>query len=252
MNPAHPAAEFIVTLFGPHKNGRVYIASLPNIKGDGSGERHVLTRNTAQITNFIARHDQPGEGCFVCVNPIKNEATRRAEETVTAIICAHSDIDFNQVEETPEEIERVVAALPWPPSRVHHSGHGLHLYWLLLTALAASPENNARHKRLLTQIAKLLGGDPSACGIPQLMRLPRTTNSKNGERHEVHVLSNRANLHYDYTELEQQIAATPAPLLHRKARIPSPATAPAPTTRSWPSLRPMMRYRSTSISSSPA
>src|SRR5262249_52373442 len=139
-----------------------------------------------------------------------------------AITCAHSDLDFSQIEETPEEIERIVTALPWPPSRVHHSGHGLHLYWFLQIALVASPENNARHKRLLKRIAELLGGDPAACLIPQLMRLPGTTNSKNGERHEVRVLSDRADLRYDYTELEQQIEATPAPFLHRKSARPKP------------------------------
>jgi hypothetical protein len=229
MNTTHPAAEFIVAMFGPHQNGRVYVASLPNIKNEGeSEERHILTRSSVQISDFTRRHDRPGEGCFVCVNPIKNKATRRAEETVVLIICAHSDIDFSQVEETPEEIERVIAALPWPPSRVHHSGHGLHLYWFLQTALAASPENNVRHKRLLAQIASLLGGDPAACLIPQLMRLPGTTNSKNGEKHEVRVLSDRADLRYEYAELEQQVATTPTPLLHRKSTGPKSGNGASP------------------------
>jgi hypothetical protein len=230
MGAAHPAAEFIVALFGPHQNGRVYIASLPNSdnKKDGARESHILTRSTAQIIDFTARHDQPGEGCFTCVGLLKDKATRRAEETITETVCAHSDIDFSQVEETPEEIERAIAALPWTPSRVHHSGHGLHLYWFLLTALAASPENNARHKRLLAQIANLLGGDPAACLIPQLMRLPGTTNSKNGERHEVRVLSDRADLRYAYAELEQQVAATPAPLLHRRSAGPKSGNGASP------------------------
>ena len=39
MSTAHPAAEFIVALFGPHQNGRVYIASLPNIKNASEAER---------------------------------------------------------------------------------------------------------------------------------------------------------------------------------------------------------------------
>jgi uncharacterized protein DUF3987 len=212
----HPAAEFIATLFGPHKDGRVNIVSLPNIKDGKTDGAPIYTRSSKQITDFVTRHDRSGFGCFVCVNPIKDKATRRAEETVIQIVCAHTDIDFSQVEETPEEIEYVVAGLPWPPSRVHHSGHGLHLYWFLLIALAASPENKARHKQLLSRIAELLGGDPAACLIPQLMRLPGTTNSKFGERHPVRVLCDRADLRYEYAELERQVAATPAPLLHRK------------------------------------
>jgi hypothetical protein len=224
----HPAAEFIVALFGPHQNGRVYIASLPNTKQDGVPENHILTRSAVQIADFTTRHDQPGEGCFACVGLLKDKATRRAEETITAIVCLHSDLDFSQIEEPLEEIERVIAALPWTPSRVHHSGHGLHLYWFLRTALATSPENNARHKQLLKRIAELLGGDPAACLIPQLMRLPGTTNSKNGERHEVRILSDRTDLRYEYAELEQQIAATPAPLLHRKSTDPKSGNGASP------------------------
>jgi hypothetical protein len=216
MSAAHPAAEFVVAMFGPHKNGRVNIVSLPNVKDGKTDGAPIYTRSSKEIADFIARHDRDGFGCFVCVNPIKDKATRRAEETVIQIICAHTDIDFSQVEETPEEIERTVAGLSWPPSRVHHSGHGLHLYWFLQTALEASPENNGRHKQLLSRIAELLRGDPAACLIPQLMRLPGTTNSKNGEQHPVGILSNRDDLHYQYAELEQQVAATPAPLLHHK------------------------------------
>jgi hypothetical protein len=224
----HLAAEFIVALFGSHKDGRVYVASLPNSKEDKAQERHILTRSTAQIVDFVARHDRPGEGCFTCVGLVKDKATRRAEETIALIVCAHSDIDFNQVEETPEEIERIVTVLPWPPSRVHHSGHGLHLYWILQTALEASPENNARHKRLLKRIAELLIGDPAACLIPQLMRLPGTINSKNGGRHEVRVLSNRSDLRYEYAELERLITATPAPLLRRKGADPKSGNGASP------------------------
>ena len=217
MSTAHPAAEFVVAMFGPHQNGRVYIACLPNIKNtDEAEERHILTRSSAQITDFTRRHDQPGEGCFVCVNPIKDKATRRAEETVVLIICAHADIDFSKVEETPEEIEHIVTDLSLPPSRVHHSGHGLHVYWFLKIAIAATPENNDRHKHLLHRLADILGGDPGACLIPQLMRLPGTTNSKNGERHEVRVLSDHTELRYELADLEQWAAATQEPLLHRK------------------------------------
>src|SRR6516165_3609828 len=216
MSTAHPAAEFIVAMFGPHKSGRVCITSLPNVKTGAPDGAPIYTRSTQQITDFIAKHDRPGFGCFVCVNPIKDKATRRAEETVIAIVCAHADIDFAQVEESPEEIERIVMALPWAPSRVHHSGHGLHLFWFLDSALDGSPESKAAHKQLLKQIAKLLGGDPAACSIPQLLRLPGTTNSKNGERHEVRILSDRGDLRYDHAMLTAAVGATPAPLLHRK------------------------------------
>jgi hypothetical protein len=145
----HPAAKFIIAMFEPHPLGRVYVASLPNPehKGVEPDERHILTRSSAELTDFVARHDQPGHGCFACVATIQDKATRRAEKTVAQIVCLHTEIDFRQLEETPEEAEHVVSNLPLPPSRVHHSGHGLHLYWFLKTAIAAVPESNARHKQ---------------------------------------------------------------------------------------------------------
>jgi RecA-family ATPase len=228
MNITHPAAEFIVAMFGPHKNGRVCITSLPNIADGKPDGAPIYTRSSKQIIDFIAKHDRPGFGCFVCVNPIKDKATRRAEETVTAIICAHADIDFAKVEETPEEIERVVMALPWAPSWVHHSGHGLHLYWFLLTALATSPENNARHKRLLKRIVEVLASDPAASDIPRLLRLPGTTNSKNGEQHLVRILSSHADRRYEYAALEQALADVAAPLLHRKDVGPKSGNGASP------------------------
>jgi RecA-family ATPase len=223
MNTTHPAAEFIVAMFGPHKSGRVCVTSLPNIADGKPDGAPIYTRSSKQIIDFIAKHDRPGFRCFVCVNPIKDKATRRAEETVTAIICAHADIDFAKVEETPEEIERIVIALPWAPSRVHHSGHGLHLFWFLDPALTASPEANTCHKQLLKRIAELLGGDPAACLIPQLMRLPGTTNSKNDERLEVRVLS-RPNFYFNPAVLAATVGAIPAPLLHRKNPDPKPGS----------------------------
>jgi hypothetical protein len=215
----HPAAEFVITMFGPHPEGRVYIAALPNpeVKSTESDESHVLSRSSAQITDFVTRHDQPGEGCFTCVATIQDKATRRAEKTVAQIVCLHTEIDFRQIQEMPEEAERVVAGLSPPPSRAHHSGHGLHLYWFLKIGIAATPEANARHKQLLRRVADHLGGDPAACLVHQLLRLPGTTNSKKGEQLPVRTLIDRPDRRYDYAELESWIATAGAPLLHRKA-----------------------------------
>ena len=98
----HPAAEFVIAMFGPHPEGRIYIAALPNpeVKTTESEESHVLSRSSVQITDFVTRHDQPGEGCFTCVATIQNKATRRAEKTVAQIVCLHTEIDFRQIQET--------------------------------------------------------------------------------------------------------------------------------------------------------
>jgi RecA-family ATPase len=214
----HPAAAFVIAMFGPHPDGRVYVAALPNPdnKGAEPDERHIVSRNSAQITDFVIRQDQPGQGCFTCVATIQDKATRRAEKTVAQIVCLHAEIDFRQTLEAPEEVEHIVADLPLLPSRVHHSGHGLHLYWFLKTAVAATRESIARHKRLLRRLADYLGGDPAACLVHQLLRLPGTINSKNGERHEVRVLADHPDLRYELADLENWIATAGPPLIRCK------------------------------------
>ena len=50
-------------MFGPHASGRIYIASLPNPENKGAegepDEHHILTRNSAQITDFVTHQDRP-------------------------------------------------------------------------------------------------------------------------------------------------------------------------------------------------
>jgi hypothetical protein len=65
----HPAAEFIVSWFGPRSTGCVYIASLPNpeLRGTpegGPAERHILTRSSEQITDFTTKWDRPGRAVY--------------------------------------------------------------------------------------------------------------------------------------------------------------------------------------------
>ena len=97
MRTAHPAAEFIVAMFGPHKNGRVCITSLPNIADGKPDGAPIYTRSSKQLIDFIAKHDRPGFGCFVCVNPIKDKATRRA----VAPLCAEYG---KHMREHPDEL----------------------------------------------------------------------------------------------------------------------------------------------------
>jgi hypothetical protein len=60
------------------------------------------------------------------------------------------------------------------------------------------------------------------------MRLPGTINSKNGERHEVRILSDRTDLRYELTDIEQWIAATKEPFLRRKSTDPKSGNGASP------------------------
>jgi AAA domain/RepB DNA-primase from phage plasmid len=181
----HPAAEFIVAWFGPRATGRIYIASLPNpeLRGTPAGEpaeRHILTRSSKQVADFTTKWDQPGRAVYWGPATLKPGATRRCKENIAELLGLHIDIDFKNIDATPEEIERTVKELPLPPTRLRNSGHGLQGFWGFENAIPGTPESIAEHERLQRLLADRLGGDRAACDACHLMRMPGTVNSKGG------------------------------------------------------------------------
>ena len=188
----HPAAEFIAEWFASTP-GRVYLCSLPNpeLRGTPAGEpneRHILTRNTEQIAGFVAKWNRPGRGLYFCTATLRADATQRAKDALAELVALHADVDFKSTVAAPETIEQTIAQLATPPTRVHHSGHGLQLFWRFKTSIPATAKSIARHERLLRQLANHVGGDLACCEAARLMRLPGTTNSKNGDCIPVRVI----------------------------------------------------------------
>src|SRR6516165_5025002 len=210
------SADFIVDLFG-NSSGRVFLSTLPNpeLKGTPAGEpdeRHIWTRSREQIGAFVAKWNRPGRATYLAVSTFQRDAASRCKDTVQELISLHADIDFHGTVESAEEIAQIVEQLAPPPSLVIHSGHGLHLYWLFNEPIAATAESKAEHDRLLRQLADHLGADTAVAHCAALMRLPATTNSKNGDALPVHVIAERPN-RYVRDELKAWLAAA-APVIH--------------------------------------
>jgi hypothetical protein len=213
----HPSAEFIARWF-KGTTGRVYVSSLPNpeLKGTGEpGERHIWTRSSERIAAFVTEQNRPGRGVYFAVAAYEPNATSRCKDTVKEILALHIDIDFRGTVESPEEIERVVADLPLSPTLVNHSGHGLHGYWAFKQPPAGTPENKAEIEHLLRRLADHLGGDVAVCHVAAIMRMPGTTNSKNGDKLEVRILVERPEALYTIEELKTWLESA-TPIIHRK------------------------------------
>jgi hypothetical protein len=212
------SVDFIVNLFGK-STGQVYLSTLPNpeLKDTPEGEpneRHIWTRNSEQIDAFIAKWNRPGRGTYLAVSTFQRDATSRCKDTVQELIALHADIDFRSTVETPEEILQIVRRLTPAPCLVIHSGHGLHLYWMFKEPIPAASESKAEHDRLLRRLADYLGADTAVAHCAALMRLPGTTNSKNGEALPVHVIIEHPN-RYALEELKAWLQ-TATPVIHRK------------------------------------
>ena len=211
------AAKFIIDVFASSTGNPVYLCSLKirDAPNNEPGERHVATRNIADIDAFIHKWDRQHRGLYFCVSTLANGATKRSKTTTAELTGLHADIDFKNIESTPEQARQVLRELFLLPSKIVHSGNGLHCYWHFREALPATAENIASVEKMLRQLCDHLGGDPQVCEIARLMRLPGTHNTKDGAWNEVKVVY-EADARYEPDELAEWLADA-HPVIKRKS-----------------------------------
>lgn len=200
------AQEFFSSTLLRTTVGSIYICTLPNERGQGAPERHILTRDLAAITAFIKKWDQKGRGLFYCVSTI--DGKHRRKEFYGQTIFLHADVDFKSVKESPEEVEAALRSLN--PSRLTWSGNGIHAFWDLFDGI----QDDARVTRALQKLAKIVAGDRMVCHTVALMRVPGSHNSKRDSWTEVRteVLNPTP---YELVDLEENLLQED-PVLHYK------------------------------------
>jgi P4 family phage/plasmid primase-like protien len=218
---AEIAIGFIGHLFTHVSEQPIYFSSLPNDKNQAGQppERHVMTRETAVVTQFMRRWDRAARALYFCVATLQPDAKRRAKETIAEIVLLHADIDFKSVDLRPDEIKRKLGELRLLPTIMVGSGHGLHAYWLLQEAILATPEAIEQVEAVLRLLCDHVGGDRQVCEVSRLMRLPGSHNSKDGDWLEVEILIERPNMRYGLDELEEWLAEV-SPIIRRKDDAP--------------------------------
>jgi len=80
-------------------------------------------------------------------------------------VCLHADLDLDKIDISPDVVLERLGQLPRLPSKVIHSGHGYHCYWMLAESERATPETIARVEGLLRVLADATGGDPAVCEV---------------------------------------------------------------------------------------
>jgi RepB DNA-primase from phage plasmid len=222
ITPVTSAAEFLARLFGPTSEMPVYLSSLPNAEDTAGepGERHVFTRDHADIEAFMRKWDRAKRGLFFCVATMRPDNGRRAKENAAEIILLHADVDMKDIDLPRDEILRRLGQLRLLPTWVVATGHGFHLYWLLREAVTVTEEASERVENCLRLLCEHVGGDRACNEISRLMRLPFSHNSKLGEWQPVEVLSERPNARYELEEIEEWLAET-APIVRRKTEAPA-------------------------------
>jgi hypothetical protein len=211
-------SEFLANFF-QHSTGSIYLCSLPNQRNGGRPAEICGRGDGSRIDELVLRQwDKPDRGAFFCINTLQPRQSRRSKETVYEIVCLHADLDLEKIDATPDEVLARLGQLPCLPSKVIHSGHGYHCYWILREPEQATPETIARAEGLLRALAGVLGGDPAVCEVARLMRLPGSFNTKNGDKLPVTIIVDRP-IRYDLSDLEEWLEI-------QRPLIPGKGTAP--------------------------
>ena len=221
------ASNFLASVFGGSTVNPVYISSLPNqdAREREPGERHLVTREFKLIEAFVRKWDRTDRALYFCTATIQPGVGKRSKETLSELNGLHVDIDFKSIIHS-ERAQNKLHQLQVMPSKIIHSGHGLHAYWLLKEALMATPENVEQIEALLRLLADHLGGDLACAEASRLMRLPGTHNTKGGKWTEVRVITDRS-ARYDLPELADWLEVA-GPAILRKPTDDKSETATNP------------------------
>lgn len=213
---------FDVLLHGTTADAQVW--RLPNIKGEGK-ERWMGGRAASRLEAYAQRGDVDGYGSFYCVSTIQS-GQRRRKEFASELPIIFTDIDFKDHTRSPEEIEATLRGLPCPPSRMHHTGNGIHTIWRMAVPFDLSIDMEMAED-LLRRICDHLGGDPSVSHCVALLRVPGTHNTKRGERRPVRLIHEDART-YTPLELDAWLGSAREPAM---VRIGGPGRPTDPFTR---------------------
>jgi hypothetical protein len=214
--PRNMLVGLLKTLFAG-TSARAYVCSFSNDRDDRIGERHIATRDAAQVISFASEWDKPGRGTFFCVGTVKPGA-KRNQDNIVETIGLHADIDFNKIDGNPgrDEVLRQLARLRYQPTALVFSGGGIHAYWLFKEPMETQG-NIERIKLALRQLADLVAGDLAVCEVARVLRLPGTHNTKEGAWTEVEVISLDDHRRYELDDLEEWLSEA-SPIMLRKQR----------------------------------
>ena len=117
---------------------------------------------------------------------------RALEDDMTSIGCVWVDIDSgtaHKAKNLPKTIQEAMEILPpeFPPSIIVHSGHGLHVYWLLKNPIyITNPEIRGKTITMVRKVQQLIRNNASKRGwkidptadLARVLRVPNTWNYK--------------------------------------------------------------------------
>ena len=149
----------------------------------------------------IARASTPRENIFFGVAP--RIAAKGDAPHCYGLSSLFVDLDFKT---TPsEQAQGMLAGFPLPASAIVATGGGLHVYWLLITAILF-PDGFALAKSLLRRLAIMIQADLAAAEPVRILRVPSSFNYKYDPARPVQITHWCPSLHYSVEQFETLLA----------------------------------------------
>lgn len=136
----------------------------------------------ALIDEVRLEHNKPSRAWFfgVCPRSEKGNGTKTSIRTVRTLWADLDGKDYSGGK--PEALDRL-RKFEITPSAIVDSGNGYHAYWLLDDYVSMLLDADAATQMVETAnrtLATCLGADMASCDLARVLRLPNTSNWKNG------------------------------------------------------------------------
>jgi hypothetical protein len=164
----HDRREFFDRLYA-ECTGCIELRAIAN--GKPNGRHFVELVGHQDISDFCAYYQT--HNIYFGVGT-RDSSGSGGKENVVNIPALWADIDFKDIE--PAEIKQRAVTFPYRPSALIGTGHGYHLYWILREP--AERSEFQRIEDLLRRIRQHFDGDPAACEVARVLRVPGSTNVK--------------------------------------------------------------------------
>jgi len=131
-----------------------------------------------------------------------DEYHRTTNDSVLMISALIGDFDSKDFADSKENTLNHIKQLEPQPGILVSSGNGYHAYWLLDEPVYLDDDNREETRQLLIRWGEYIGSDKAGVKLTQLLRLPGTYNTKNGERKLVETVWFDPTIRFTLHELE--------------------------------------------------
>lgn len=159
-----------------------YCAFIGNVK------RNEFFDTVESLADYITRQNRHGKNIYYAISSFKDHTKRtKANALLTKVLTLDIDAKgqdncYADVKEAASALKAFIKASQMPPPMVVYSGNGLHVYWILETALPPeewNPLNDSLRAKAL-DVGLKLDQSASKNGTSLVLRPVGTTNPKGG------------------------------------------------------------------------